>query len=206
MVLVEGVRCGMVEQTCKFFVDQSGMPERACGEFEKPTRCLGATSKMRFCIDRYELTAPGERLPLVNVSWLEAQLLCGRMGKRICFEREWEFACEGPEAWPYPYGFVRDGKACNHDLPDLFVRGDDLVDKRVPADSLPACKSPFGVFNLVGNVDEWTHREGEEAPHRSILRGGWWLTGRNRCRAATRSHGEKYAGQQTGVRCCKAAH
>lgn len=205
MVLVEGVRCGLVRQVCKGFIDPPGMPERACREYERPTPCDGAKSRMRYCIDRYEFTAPGEKLPMVNVAWSEAQLLCGKMDKRLCFEGEWEFACEGPEAWPYPYGFIRDGKRCNHDKDNLFIRGNELFDQRVPADSLPECKSPFGVFNIVGNVDEWTHRPGAKAPHRSILRGGWWLMGRSRCRAATGSHGESYAGAQTGFRCCKQA-
>ena len=109
-------------------------------------------------------------------------------------------------ASPYPYGNVRDGARCNHDVVgDLFSMRGKLVDRRVPAASLPSCESPFGVRNLVGNVDEWTTRAGNESPWRSILRGGWWLTGRNRCRAATESHNEIYAGPQTGFRCCKEA-
>ncbi len=205
MVLVDGERCGLVEQVCKGYIDPPGMPKRACREYERPSVCEGAKKHMRFCIDRYEFTAPGHVLPLVNVSWPEAQHLCRKMDKRICFEREWEFACEGPEAWPYPYGFVRDGERCNHDKDNLFIRGNDMYDQRVPADALPRCKSPFGVYNLVGNVDEWTHRPTNEAPNRSILRGGWWLMGRSRCRAATGSHNETYAGAQTGFRCCKPA-
>jgi formylglycine-generating enzyme required for sulfatase activity len=205
MVFVEGERCGLVEQVCKGYLDPPGKPERACREFESPTPCKGATRRMRYCIDRYEFTAPGEKLPIVNVAFPEAEHLCRKMDKRICFEQEWEFACEGPEAWPYPYGFVRDGKRCNHDKDNLFVRGNELYDQRVAADSLPDCKSPFGVFNLVGNVDEWTHRPGTKPPNRSILRGGWWLMGRSRCRAATSSHNETYAGAQTGFRCCKPA-
>jgi formylglycine-generating enzyme required for sulfatase activity len=205
MVLVAGERCGLVEQVCKGFLDPPGMPERACREFEKPTACKGAKRAMRYCIDRYEFTSPGEKLPLVNVAFPEAEHLCRKMDKRMCFEQEWEFACEGPEGWPYPYGFTRDGARCNHDKSILFVQGNELYDQRVPADSLPGCKSPFGVFNLVGNVDEWTHRPGMKPPNRSILRGGWWLMGRSRCRAATSSHNETYAGAQTGFRCCKQA-
>jgi formylglycine-generating enzyme required for sulfatase activity len=128
------------------------------------------------------------------------------MDKRICYEDEWEFACEGPEALPYPYGTVRDGAACNHDVAgELFSMRGKLIDRRAPSSELTRCKSPFGVMNLVGNVDEWTQRAGNEAPWRSILRGGWWLKGRNRCRAATESHNEIYAGPQTGFRCCKEA-
>lgn len=206
MQLVDGDRCLVPEQKCLRWLEVPGQePGRSCAEFAQPTRCTGGRQRMRYCIDRFEYTPEGWSLPLVNVSWGEAQNLCGAMDKRICREEEWEFACEGPEALPYPYGYVRDGAACNHDLDDLFDPRQKLKDRRVPGDSLPRCKSPFGVFNLVGNVDEWTSRESRDPPWRSILRGGWWLTGRNRCRAATESHSEIYAGSQTSFRCCKAA-
>ncbi|MBX3183801.1 MAG: SUMF1/EgtB/PvdO family nonheme iron enzyme [Polyangiaceae bacterium] len=202
MALVEGQRCVSPTQTCKTWVDDPGTPPRSCGEFA-PTVCGAARQPMRYCIDRYEFTPEGYTYPLVNVSWGEAELLCRRSGKRLCLEAEWEFACEGPEALPYPYGYKRDGAACNHDRTELFTAAGKLNDQRVPTGSLPRCVSPFGVFNLVGNVDEWTTRGG--GGRRSILRGGWWLKGRNRCRAATSSHGENYAGAQTSFRCCKAA-
>ena len=206
MELVDGKRCLVPEQHCLRWLEVPGQaPGRACAEFAAPTRCQGATQSMRYCIDRYEYTPKGWDLPLVNVSWGEAQNVCRAMDKRICREEEWEFACEGPEALPYPYGYVRDGNACNHDREDLFDPRAKLRDQRVAGDSLPRCKSPFGVFNLVGNVDEWTSRESRQPPWRSILRGGWWLTGRNRCRAATESHSEIYAGSQTSFRCCKAS-
>lgn len=202
MALVEGERCSVPIQSCKYWVDDPGMPNRSCGEFE-PSVCKGAKTEMRYCIDRYEYTPPSYTHPIVNVSWGEAQMMCGKLGKRLCYEPEWEFACEGPEALPYPYGYKRDGAACNHDRADLFTQRGKLNDQRVPGDSLPECESPFGVFNIVGNVDEWTSRGG--GGRRSVLRGGWWLKGRNRCRAATGSHGENYAGAQTGFRCCMAA-
>jgi sulfatase modifying factor 1 len=205
MALVDGERCNAPEENCLKWLEVPGQePERSCAEFA-PSVCKGGKRHMRYCIDQYEYTPKGWSLPLVNVSWGEAQNICNAEDKRICLEDEWEFACEGPEALPYPYGNVRDGEACNHDRPDLFDKRGKLNDQRVAAESLSKCKSPFGVYNLVGNVDEWTTRVNKEPPWRSILRGGWWLTGRNRCRAATESHNEIYAGPQTSFRCCKAA-
>jgi sulfatase modifying factor 1 len=206
MVLVDGEHCNAPVEECLRWLEVPGQePERSCAEFRKPTVCKGGTRHMRYCIDTYEYTPKDYELPLVHVSWTEAQNVCHAEDKRLCAEDEWEFACEGPEALPYPYGYVRDGEACNHDFSDLFDRHGKLYDRRVPTKSLPHCKSPFGVFDMVGNVDEWTSRAGNEPPWRSILRGGWWLTGRNRCRAATESHNEIYAGPQTGFRCCRAA-
>ena len=207
MVHVKGLRCGVPKQRCKKFINPPGKRKVSCEEFVKPSVCEGHERNMEFCVDRYEFTPEGYDYPLTHVNWTEAQLLCVKMGKRLCSESEWEFACEGPEALPYPYGYVRDAKRCNHDIPeiDLVTRPDHFIDHRKKKDELPGCKSPFGVYNIVGNVDEWTTRTASKRGQRAILRGGWWLMGRNRCRAATANHGEVYAGMQTGFRCCKAA-
>ena len=201
---VSGLRCSEPKQFCKEWLPRvSHGTKIACKEFAAPV-CEGSKRPMDYCIDRYEYTPEGYTYPITHVSWGEAQNLCRAMNKRLCFEDEWEFACEGPDALPYPYGTVRDGKKCNHDFPEeeLVTGPDQFIDRRVAKDALPECKSPFGVFNMVGNVDEWTTRYAGKKPFRSILRGGWWLVGRNRCRAATANHNELYAGVQTGFRCC----
>lgn len=205
MIHVRGQRCSVPTQECLGWVDDPGKPPRACGQFREPSSCAGARHGLNFCIDRLEYTPAGWALPLVNVAWNEASRICGSMKKRLCTEVEWEFACEGPDALPYPYGYARDGARCNHDRDELFTDRRKLIDRRVGAEALPSCTSPFGVLNMVGNVDEWTTRPENPAPRRSILRGGWWLKGRNRCRASTSSHSEIYAGPQTGFRCCMAA-
>ncbi len=208
MVLASGLRCAVPKQRCKRWLSRRSAGQKiSCAEFAEPTECSGPKRKMTFCIDRYEFQPDGYRYPLTHVNWTEAQNLCLKMDKRLCFEDEWEFACEGEAALPYPYGYVRDGKKCNHDFPEeqLVTAPDVFIDRRVAKDALPGCRSPFGVFNIVGNVDEWTTRYNRKRPRRSILRGGWWLVGRNRCRAATDNHSEIYAGMQTGFRCCKAA-
>lgn len=203
MILVEGKRCREPMQMCLKPNTALGAPKGSCLEFEKPVRCNGGYQSMKYCIDKYEYTPENYTYPIVHVSWGEAQNICKAMDKRLCEENEWEFACEGPDAQPFPYGYVRNGEACHHDQPDLFDNQGNLRDQRVPAKSLPECKSPFGVMNIIGNVDEWTSRMGNKPPRRSILRGGWWLTGRNRCRASTNSHSEMYAAPQAGFRCCK---
>jgi len=106
---------------------------------------------------------------------------------------------------PYPYGWRRDSSACNIDRTDLGGPEEKLTDHRALITAFPRCVSPFGVHNMVGNVDEWVTRPTAVAPNRSILRGGWWLPGRNRCRAFTMGHLESYASKQVGFRCCRAS-
>jgi formylglycine-generating enzyme len=207
MILVEGEHCPDAEQTCLKWLDPPPYQNLRCGEYARPAKCKGPKVVRRFCIDREEYgeSHAASSLPVVKKSWTEAQSLCGARGARLCRESEWEFACEGPEMSPYPYGWKRESSTCNLDRTDLGGPNEKLNDHRAPASAFPACKSPFGVHNMVGNVDEWVEREGASAPNRSALRGGWWLPGRNRCRAATLHHDESYQAKQVGFRCCKDA-
>ena len=205
MVLVDGMYCPEVKHECKRYIDEIGakgyLRRHRCAEFATNPQCKKPREHRRFCIDRYEYSAKEDK-PLVNQSWTMARDTCRDLGKRLCFGSEWAFACEGEAMLPYPYGFERDAKRCNHDRSNLSRRG-KLVDYRVKSTDRPKCTSPFGVMNLVGNVDEWVYRDGFIRPWRSSLRGGWWLAGRNNCRAATTGHDEFYFGPQTGFRCCK---
>ncbi len=216
MLLVDGEACPDAEQVCLKWIDPPPYQNLRCAEYAKPARCKVPRVHRRFCVDREEYAAPAtpsaneianpdDKLPIVNKSWGEAKALCEARGARLCKESEWEFACEGPEMSPYPYGWKRDSSICNFDKTDLGGPMEKLKDLRAPLAAFPDCKSPFGVHHMVGNVDEWVEREGMAAPNRSALRGGWWLPGRNRCRAATMHHGEDYSAKQVGFRCCRDA-
>jgi sulfatase modifying factor 1 len=206
MVLVDAEACPKVEQTCRRWVDPptSRYHLTRCAEFAPP-RCLAPREHRRYCIDEYEYVRPPETVPMVNVSFTDAEASCEQRGASLCTEPEWELACEGEAMQPYPYGLVRDSSACNFDRTDLGKPNAGLVDHRAPPGSFPACVSPFGVRDMVGNVDEWTMRERAAPPHRAALHGGWWLPGRNNCFAATLGHAEEYRGPQVGFRCCSAA-
>jgi len=213
MVLIEGNYCKKVVQKClEYLEDPIVNPRARCKVFEQPTVCKGQREPMRFCVDRLE--AGGEDgLPLADKSWTEAKQSCEAEGKRLCQEREWTFACEGEEARPYPYGFVRSPQLCNFEKIDgLVTLKGDLADHRQPVTANPACLSPFGVQNMVGNIDEWVVLD---VPHfssknngkkmNSGLKGGWWGPLRNRCRPTTVDHDEVFHELQTGFRCCKDA-
>jgi hypothetical protein len=203
MTLVEGEYCPSALQECLHWLEDPGRYAYArCAEYAPLSICVTPREHRRYCIDLHEYTSTGDTLPTVGVSWTEAKRTCEAEAKRLCTEAEWQFACEGEGARPYPYGYRRDSSVCNFDRTDLYDRGGSLRDEREPSGSRPACVSPFGVFDMVGNVDEWTVREGASSPWRSALRGGWWMPARNRCRAATTAHGELYSGPQTGFRCC----
>lgn len=205
MVRVVGSYCSQVEQRCLKWLDPPRLPFARCATYSEPSRCIGRRVELDYCIDRFEYTAPGDQLPLGGQSLKSAERLCKGLGKRLCTEPEWTFACEGEEMRPYPYGFTR-RPLCNQDRSDLLERGKpwQLRDWREPSGARPACVSWAGVFNLVGNLDEPVLRTDVAAgtPFRGALKGGWWLPGRNRCRASTTGHDDAYRGFQVGVRCC----
>jgi formylglycine-generating enzyme required for sulfatase activity len=206
MVLVEGEYCTEPLQICKRWLDPPG-PYRdyRCAEYAEPATCKTAREHRRFCVDREEYVAPGAALPAAHQSWSSAKGICESRGARLCLESEWQFACEGEEMRPYPYGFKRDATACNIDQTDLGRPNSGLRDLRAPISAYPRCMSPFGVHDMSGNVEEWTTLDHGVAPQRSSMKGAWWLPGKNTCRARTLGHGEIYEGPQVGVRCCEDA-
>lgn len=208
MVFVNGHYCPNVRHHCLRWLDDVKLPYARCAEYATDVQCLSPRIFLRFCIDREELTRPGEELPENFLSLNRAEKRCQALGKRLCQEREWTFSCEGEAMRPYPYGFSREGK-CHQDRLDLFEMRNGkqvLRDLRAKGSKFPACLSSFGILNLVGNVDELVVREGATSTtNRTALKGGWWMPARNRCRAATTAHDADYRDVQVGTRCCKDA-
>jgi len=221
MVEVQGSYCPTVEQKCLRWLDPDNEgvngPVR-CAEFA-PTICRADLRPKHFCVDRFEWPNQRGVLPTVELTFLEMKANCEGAGKRLCTASELTFACEGPKMKPYPYGdgLHRDSDACNIDRPwiDPFawrspVTGVTVqptpfvvVDQRVLAGSKLACVSDFGVYDPVGNADEWALNESGK-PYASALSGGHWALGaRARCRPKTLAHNERFRFYVTGGRCCK---
>jgi formylglycine-generating enzyme len=241
MVHVAGDYCPEVEQIClkhhpewekdnekrkkaeaKGQKYKSNVPER-CLAYRSPTECVSKTKKpLSFCIDRYEYPNKKGELPALLISWTEAKKQCQAIGKRLCSEEEFNFACEGPEMLPYTYGYERDATKCSIDKEyrqrkkKLFPYEKCMtkpqckehlahLDQRLPAGSLETCKSPFGVYDLNGNINEWVEIPKKQYPDRSGLKGGWWGPVRGRCRPTVDFHKEDDYGYEEGFRCCKDA-
>ena len=217
MVLVDGIYCPYVGHTCtKFLIEERDVCERYAPE----VLCEGRLQHRRFCVDVFEYPNLEGVVPVVMVDWDDARRACAVEGKRLCTTGEWEFACEGPQMWPYPYGTERDPTACNIDrdytLPEMEAFSDpwkisaevERLDRRVASGSRPRCISPFGVRDLTGNVDEWVENlEGkvDDKPYRSALKGGYWGPIRARCRPMTSTHNQWFSFYQVGFRCCRDA-
>jgi hypothetical protein len=213
MLEVEGDYCPEVEQKCLKWIDPEGAFPRRCQEFAPSGSCQGKTTHKRFCMDRFEWPNKLGAKPVVMKTWYEAADSCKAIGKRLCGDSEWTLACEGQERLPYPYGYERNNEACNVDKPHPDVNEKALAnpatrDAEVArlwqgenSGSRESCVSPYGVFDMTGNVDEWVVNE-SGVPYKSGLKGGYWGPVRNRCRPMTTAHYENFVFYQIGFRCC----
>jgi len=213
MVEVRGSYCPELEQKClRWLAREAGGVER-CAQFAPSGPCKKPVTKKHFCIDKYEYPNKVGENPVVMKTWTEAQEICRSLGKRLCTDSEWTLACEGKQRLPYPYGRRRDAKACNIDRKLPQVNQKALADpRRAPAEvarlwqgepsgARKKCVSPYGVYDMTGNVDEWVVNESGK-PYRSGSKGGYWGPVRARCRPMTTAHHETFPFYQTGFRCC----
>ena len=213
MVEVKGMYCPKVEEICLKWLDKDQSPSAnqgegplRCAEFKYPTKCLSKEKKyMHFCMDRFSYPNVEGDLPKTQMSWVEAKNSCEQEGKRLCQDYEFTFACEGEEMKPYPYGdgYHRDSAACNIDKPWInpWTHSFAEVDQRVPSGQYKNCISPFGVRDMVGNVDQWVVNSSGR-PYVSGLKGGHAVGARNRCIPETTAHNSTFTFYETGARCC----
>lgn len=190
-----------------FYLDKV---EVTCEQYQRFVEAKGYSAPAGWPNGRYP---PGSALlPVTGVSWYDASAYAEWAGKRLPTEAEWEFAARGTDGRRYPWGPDWRPNAVNAEGTGpgrptevgLYFEG----------------VSPFGAYDMVGNVWEWTadsihSYDGGSIPEDKapasdreslkVIRGGCYLSDAAVASATYRrgwhAKGADYA--QTGFRCAK---
>jgi eukaryotic-like serine/threonine-protein kinase len=123
----------------------------------------------------------GDDHPASAVTWGEARAYCRWAGLRLPTDAEWERAARGDTMSVYPWGDEFDPTACNANLNDgsLFTS---------PVGTFRRDRSPYGCFDMVGNVSEMVADRYHPLAHEpqldptgpsegedGVVRGGCWV-------------------------------
>ena len=129
----------------EFWIDQTPVTIGAYKKFVAETASLAPRYRDEYA--KYWLEKKYEPLPVVFVSWGQAEDYCEYYGGHLPTEAQWEKAARGPE------GIVLywddSGKAFDQ------ANYDDFFSGSTPAGWLPKGKTLYGVLDMAGNVREW---------------------------------------------------
>ncbi|MCC7261744.1 MAG: SUMF1/EgtB/PvdO family nonheme iron enzyme [Candidatus Latescibacteria bacterium] len=161
--------------------------------------------------DQYRVVAGREQYPVVYVGYEAAAAYAAFYGKALPSEAQWERAARGPEGRYYPWG--------NQPLSPQRANYDFHYGGTTPVGSFPQGATPEGIFDLVGNVKEYTTslfesypggepmiylgmREPFIHPHTvfRVVRGGAW-TKQAGCMAA--AYRDAHGSLNLGFRCIR---
>ena len=155
----------------------------------------------------------GDKHPVECVSWYDAVEFCDRLSNytgrpyTLPSEAQWEYACRAGTTTPFYFGDTITSELANYDASETFA---DEPKGEYRRETTPVGQSPpnvFGLYDMHGNVDEWSldeyHNNYEGAPtdgspwmidndnrsqnrKNAVLRGGSWVNYPEDCRSASR--------------------
>lgn len=146
--------------------------------------------------------------PVVCVSWDQSRDYCRYVGKRLPTEAEWEYAARAGGMSEYPWG-------SGQPTPNRCV----MSPSRCPARVGARAAGSWGLFDMIGNVWEWTNDryqrdyytesssrdpQGPDVGRYRVIRGGGWYSDAAALRTSNRLwFSSSYGEASIGFRCAK---
>jgi formylglycine-generating enzyme required for sulfatase activity len=154
----------------RFAMDETLVTNAQFGEFLKASRyrpAHGENFLKHWTRDRPP--AGLEDHPVVYVDLDDARAYASWAGKRLPTEEEWQYAAQGPDGRKYPWGEQMEPGRCN--------AGE--TGGTTPVRAFPRGRSPFGCYDMCGNVWQWTESQRSDGRTRfCIIRGGAFYAAR----------------------------
>jgi formylglycine-generating enzyme required for sulfatase activity len=191
-----------------FFIDRKEVTQAEYIRFAKMTKRSMPRIEV-FEDDQSKLLQP--EFAAMSVSWDDAAAYCKWAGKRLPTEAEWEKAGRGEGKKKYPWGDKFIVNVANVD------GSEDGYKYLAPPGSFESGRSPYGLFDMTGNVAEWVADSYDESyykksPYRDpkgpddvdlkVVRGGSWRETEHNARVSKRFAAKHWRTDITiGIRC-----
>ena len=163
--------------------------DNICGKNAFPVPLGGRT----VCVDAYEYPNQPDANPKDMVSQEEAARICKNEGKHLCSIEEWQAACRGKDGFKYSYGNGYRQNKCNTNTKSAKRSGRKTQ-----------CRSWYGMYDMNGNLWEWTSSTSKQHPDKYLVAGGAWNTNNeSSCSESKFSFYPQNQYPSVGFRCCK---
>ena len=137
----------------------------------------------------------GPNQPAVFVDWNEANTYCEAKGGTLPTGDQWEKAARGPQGYDYGTG----SGTLNHDEAQYYNPNDAI---RAPVDVKSFPPNGYGVYDMTGNVWEWTLEDYPQYYTKGLRGGSWFNLNPDFLAASIRNDGfPEYRDDVIGFRC-----
>ena len=192
-----------------FYVDRFEVTVARYAEFLRSTGRKGPRHWEKVSLDGYR-----DR-PVIGVNWEDAQAYCQWAGKHLPTEAQWEKAAKGSDDRRiYPWGDDHPGTRHGNFGHCCEWKGYEIL---TDVNKHEEGRSPYGIYNMSGNVREWTgdwyeaeyysksppsNPRGPESGAERVIRGGSWANSGEYLQATNRDREPpNFQSATIGIRC-----